>query len=299
MENQYLLLVSVLLGMTVGAVVYGVAATIVSIWSGEPEAAGDARRDSLLFLILRPIAKRIENSKGDAKELAECRRLLDAAGPFWGGMSAAEVLAVRYLMLPLGILWGAVIGGALELGGLVMLALGLAAALILRMLPVDALKRQADRRRRSFMKQLPGALDMLLIAGRAGMDLRNAILYLADHYIPGAVSEELQRVRRDLAFGASLSDALMEMAGRLGVTELTSLVVALTQSLETGTSISDTLSVFTSDLRRRRLLGAKEEAQTATVKIAFPMLLLIIPGIFIVLLGPVLLKLIHSVFSGV
>ena len=77
MENQYLLLVSVLLGMTVGAVVYGVAAKIVSIWSGEPEAAGDARRDSLLFLILRPIAKRIENSKGDAKELAECRRLLD------------------------------------------------------------------------------------------------------------------------------------------------------------------------------------------------------------------------------
>lgn len=295
MENQYLLLVSVLLGMTVGAVVYGVAAKIVSIWSGEPEAAGDARRDSLLFLILWPIAKRIENSKGDAKELAECRRLLDAAGPFWGGMSAAEVLAVRYLMLPLGILWGVVIGGALELGGLVMLALGLAAALILRMLPVDALKRQADRRRRSFMKQLPGALDMLLIAGRAGMDLRNAILYLADHYIPGAVSEELQRVRRDLAFGASLSDALMEMAGRLGVTELTSLVVALTQSLETGTS----MSVFTSDLRRRRLLGAKEEAQTATVKIAFPMLLLIIPGIFIVLLGPVLLKLIHSVFSGV
>ena len=281
--------------MTVGAVVYGVAAKIVSIWSGEPEAAGDARRDSLLFLILWPIAKRIENSKGDAKELAECRRLLDAAGPFWGGMSAAEVLAVRYLMLPLGILWGVVIGGALELGGLVMLALGLAAALILRMLPVDALKRQADRRRRSFMKQLPGALDMLLIAGRAGMDLRNAILYLADHYIPGAVSEELQRVRRDLAFGASLSDALMEMAGRLGVTELTSLVVALTQSLETGTS----MSVFTSDLRRRRLLGAKEEAQTATVKIAFPMLLLIIPGIFIVLLGPVLLKLIHSVFSGV
>ena len=295
MENQYLLLVSVLLGMTAGAVVYGVAAKIVSIWSGEPEAAGDARRDSLLFLILWPIAKRIENSKGDAKELAECRRLLDAAGPFWGGMSAAEVLAVRYLMLPLGILWGVVIGGALELGGLVMLALGLAAALILRMLPVDALKRQADRRRRSFMKQLPGALDMLLIAGRAGMDLRNAILYLADHYIPGAVSEELQRVRRDLAFGASLSDALMEMAGRLGVTELTSLVVALTQSLETGTS----MSVFTSDLRRRRLLGAKEEAQTATVKIAFPMLLLIIPGIFIVLLGPVLLKLIHSVFSGV
>ena len=53
-------------------------------------------------------------------------------------MNAAEVLAVRYLMLPLGFLWGAVIGGALELGGLVMLALGLAAALILRMLPVDS-----------------------------------------------------------------------------------------------------------------------------------------------------------------
>ena len=183
MENQYLLLASVLLGLTVGAVAYGIAAKIISIWSGEPETAGDARRDSLLFAILRPIAQRIENSKGDAKELAECRRLLDAAGQFWGGMTASEVLAVRYLMLPLGFLWGAVIGGALELGGLVMLALGLAAALVLRMLPVDSLKRQADHRRRNFMKQLPGALDMLLIAGRAGMDLRNAILYLADHIL--------------------------------------------------------------------------------------------------------------------
>ena len=214
MENQYLLLVSVLLGMTVGAVVYGVAAKIVSIYQ---EAGG-----------------------------------------------IPQVLSHRLCCFQ------SVLRSAAESGTAV-----------------------------NPMKQLPGALDMLLIAGRAGMDLRNAILYLADHYIPGAVSEELQRVRRDLAFGASLSDALMEMAGRLGVTELTSLVVALTQSLETGTSISDTLSVFTSDLRRRRLLGAKEEAQTATVKIAFPMLLLIIPGIFIVLLGPVLLKLIHSVFSGV
>ena len=298
MENQYLLLASVLLGLTVGAVVYGGAAKMISAWSGDAETPEDSRKDSLLFQILRPIAKWIEKNGGHAKDLAECRRLLEAAGPFWGGMSAAEVLAVRYLMLPLGVLWGAVIGGALELGGLVMLALGLAAALILWMLPLDSLKRQAEHRRKNFMKQLPGALDMLLIAGRAGMDLRNAILYLADHYIPGAVSEELQRVRRELLFGSSLSDALMRMAERLEVTELTSLAVALTQSLETGTSISDTLSVFTADLRRKRLLGAKEEAQTATVKIAFPMLLLIIPGIFIVLLGPVLLKLIHSVFSG-
>lgn len=299
MENQYLLLASVLLGLTAAAAVYGITVKILSVWSGDRKSMEDGGKDSLLFTILRPVAQRIKSDRKNEKELAECRRLLGAAGTFWGGMDAGEVLAVRYLMLPLGLLWGVLIGGMLNLGVLITLALGLAAALILRMFPMDSLKRQAERRRREFMKQLPGALDMLLIAGHAGMDLRNAILYLADHYIPGAFSEELQRVRGELMFGASLAEALMKMAERLSVTELTSLVVALTQSLETGTSISDILSVFTTDLRKRRLLGAKEEAQTATVKMAFPMLLLIIPGIFIVLLGPVILKLIHNIFHGI
>ena len=141
------------------------------------------------------------------------------------------------------------------------------------------------------MKQLPGALGHA-VDRRARRNWICAMRFFIWRIItsPERFRRELQRVRRDLAFGASLSDALMEMAGRLGVTELTSLVVALTQSLETGTSISDTLSVFYLGPAQAETARSKGGGADRNREIAFPMLLLIIPGIFIVLLGPVLLK---------
>ncbi len=291
MEKNYLILASILAGLAAAAFIYGLVSRIIVFFSGENKLPAPDRDETFLLMLVAPFAVMVEQSKGMAKELAECRSLLNTAGKFWGGMTASEVIASRFLMIPAGFLWGGLMGAALGGGAALSLLLGLIAALVLRCYPMDALKRQAAQRQKEFVKHLPGALDMLLISGRAGMDLRNSILYLADNYIPGTLTEEIQRVRSELAFGASLSDSLMNMAARINVTEVTSLVVALTQALETGTSISDILATITADLRRRRLLGAREEAQTAAVKIAFPMLLLIIPGIFIVLLGPVILKL--------
>jgi tight adherence protein C len=80
----------------------------------------------------------------------------------------------------------------------------------------------------------------------------------------------------------------------MDVAEFSTLVIAITQSIETGTSIANTLATTAAEMRNSRLLIAKEEAQKVTVKITFPMLLLIVPGVFIVLLGPIILKLIFK-----
>ena len=90
---------------------------------------------------------------------------------------------------------------------------------------------------------------------------------------------------------------MLDMATRMELPELGSLCIALSQALETGTSMSQILAQATADIRKQRLLAAKNEAQKATVSIAFPMLLLIVPGLFIVLLGPVAINMIEHVFS--
>lgn len=299
MVNPYHWTVSIFAGLTCGAMIYGLLAKALPYWlhGQAPEPGGGSGRNSLFLLLLRPLADYFESSGKYIKELTRYQSLLSAAGSFWGGMTAAEVYAARYFLPLAGLLWGfvlsAVCGGGAALGTL----LGAVAAIILAMYPEDALKRQAEKRRKEFMKQLPGALDLLLISGQAGLDLRSSILYLADHFPPGPLTGELGYVRRDLMLGASLSDALTGMSQRMGIMELTSLTVAVSQSLETGSSVTQTLRAFASDLRRRHLTAIREEAQKVGVKIAFPMLLLIIPGVFIVLLGPVILRLIGNIFN--
>ena len=136
--------------------------------------------------------------------------------------------------------------------------------------------------------------NCMLIAVRTGLDLRSSVIYVADNYIDGAIKEELQKAKQSLTFGETLSDALLKTASRMDVAEFSTLVIAITQSIETGTSIANTLATTAAEMRNSRLLTAKEEAQKVTVKITFPMLLLIVPGVFIVLLGPVILKLIFK-----
>jgi tight adherence protein C len=180
------------------------------------------------------------------------------------------------------------------LNAFIVLCVSAFAAIVMFMLPQDSLKRQAQKRQAQFQRQLPGALDLLLIAVRTGLDLRSSIIYVADNYIDGAIKEELQKAKQSLTFGETLSDALLKTAYRMDVAEFSTLVIAITQSIETGTSIANTLATTAAEMRNSRLLIAKEEAQKVTVKITFPMLLLIVPGVFIVLLGPIILKLIFK-----
>lgn len=296
--ETYLWLSAVFAGLTIAVVVYALTSKCAGMFSSKSNVKNVGKeRNSLLISLLRPFASSIESSPRYEKDLAKYHRMLDMSGPFWGGMTPAEVVASRYIMPIFGSLWALVIGMAFKLPFLIIFVLILLASFIVSKLPESSLLSCVQKQKILFLRQLPGALDLLLISVKSGMDLRSSITYLASNYIDGPVKNELRRVERSVALGGSLSDSLMEMSDRMDLPILTSLIISLTQALETGTSIANILHMATGDIRKQQLVQAKTDAQTATVKIAFPLLLLIVPGMFIVLLGPVAIRMLTSVLN--
>ena len=116
-------------------------------------------------------------------------------------------------------------------------------------------------------------------------------------YIPGPVKEEFSIFLREIKLGIPATEALANISYRIDMPEVCSIFISLSQSIEMGTSISGILSDIVTELRKKRLLSAETEAQKTVVKITFPLLFLILPGIFIVLLAP-LIKPIMQALSG-
>lgn len=106
--------------------------------------------------------------------------------------------------------------------------------------------------------------------------------------------EELTLLRNEVAFGASLPAALNHVAERVGTPEATAVFTTLAQAMEMGTSISDNLRSAAELIRRQARNRAQERAQKAVVNMSFPLLLLILPGVFIVLLAPLVLQYLAS-----
>ncbi len=153
-------------------------------------------------------------------------------------------------------------------------------------------QRIAERRTRCLM-ELPALLDLLIIACSAGMALEQALTVVA-RQSQGAVAQELQRVSRELALGqATLVEALEAMADRLAVPEMTSFVSHLRAAFEQGIPVVQALAVQGETLREQKRLRIVEEGGKATTRMILPVAVLILPVLFVVLLFPAAVELIH------
>ncbi len=253
----------------------------------------------LLKDILAPLASIVSgmhDSPSASKELSEYRRLLISAGGF-AGLNAAEIYSLKIVM-PLAFAIFAVPACVL-----LKLDMGIASlcvvffAVLLYFYPATALRQKAERRRSLFVRQLPGGLDILKIAADAGLDFQKSISYLVDIYVPGPVREEFSVFQREIKLGVPATDALVNVAHRIGAPEAATVFISLSQAVEMGTSVSEMLGDTVAEIRKKRLLSAETEAQKTVVKITFPLLFLILPGIFIVLLAP-MIKPIMQAFAG-
>lgn len=203
------------------------------------------------------------------------------------------------------------------IGAKVLLALGLGALLAVRFaqspsgvnallaiggvafgfyLPDGVLDARVTRRKNALRADLAGVIDQLAIMVRAGLSLEAAIVRCA-HTRSGAMAEELARAVQDTRVGASQRQALTNLAERVDVPEVTALVAALAQADQLGVPLGDTLRVQAGEIRLRQQQAAEELAMTLPVKILFPMVLCILPVIFIVLLGPAAIVILEA-FPG-
>jgi len=212
------------------------------------------------------------------------RRLLHAGEPL--DLVSAEFLG---LQLGLGIV-AAVCAGAVAVvrvgpapAWIILGALG--GFLIGILAPSVALDRAGRSRKRRILRALPSALDMLALSARAGMTFDGAIAQVAQQW-DGPLSTEFRRMLSEFRVGRDRRDALRDMAERTGVTEVARFANAIIQSDALGVPISKVLRDQAIEMRTRRRQRAEEAARKAPIKMLFPMVALIFPALFVVILGP-------------
>ena len=249
-------------------------------------AGGVKQSGSSFRTILAPIALFIEHRRGRDLELNRTLERME-------GATAAEVFAARFV-LPL--IAFAVI---LPLGAMLRLSGGLAFmgavffAVLMYAYPESGLKAAAEERTRRFTRDLPGALDVMRLVAQSGGDLLSAIRAVIDVMPGGPVRDELSRVVAEVTIGTSLAAALNNVAARIGTNEANAVFSTLAQSLEMGTSVAENLQGAAQLIRHAARVKAQTQAQKAVVNMSFPLLLLILPGIFIVLFAPLVIQFIN------
>ncbi len=164
-------------------------------------------------------------------------------------------------------------------------------------LPMLQLKGQISRRQDSVVKALPDALDLLTICVEAGLGFEQAMGKVYEKW-DNDLAREFGRVLQEIQLGKRRSDALRDMSNRLDVPDVTTFVAALIQAEQLGVSIAKILRVQADQMRIKRRQRAQEKAQQAPVKMIIPMVLLIFPSIWIVLLGPSVIILMESGVLG-
>jgi tight adherence protein C len=172
-------------------------------------------------------------------------------------------------------------------------------ALLGLILPVGYLLRAKRLRQTKLRRSLPDALDLLVVCVEAGISLDAALLRVARDmvYVHPELAREMLIVNRKTNAGITREVALRGLWDRTGVDEIRTLVSSLIQSEKWGTSTSRVLRITAETLRRKRRYDAEKRAATAPIKMIIPMALLIFPALFVVILGPAVMKIVGA-FSG-
>ena len=233
------------------------------------------------------------------KELTGAQLLLNQAGIRSAGAYRAYV-AVRWI-LPVGLVILAIsyaksVGLANPMTLTLVLSCGIAGVI----LPDFLLRRKIRRRQEEITDALPDGLDLLVVCVEAGLGLNAAFVRLTEEFqlASPALSEEFDIVNREMVAGKPRQEALRALSDRTGVEEVKSLVAMLVQTEKLGTSLAQSLRVHSDSLRTRRRQRAEEAAAKTTIKLVFPLVFLLFPALFIVILGPGLIQIFSSLFTG-
>ncbi|TMD28361.1 MAG: type II secretion system F family protein [Chloroflexi bacterium] len=244
----------------------------------------------------RPFVKQLESmlrpvSRLPARTAIQLRQKLSQAGNP-GNLTPAGFQAVRSLMAIVGLALGVlfpfglpVVAGA-PLWGAVFAGAGFLA-------PGLWLEQRIGFRRRQIQRSLAEATDLLTLVVESGMSLDEGLLSITERF-HNALGDEIGKVLREIRLGRPRMAALEHMADTAGVPDLHHLVESIVQSDQMGVPIARLLRVQATEMRRRQRQGAQERAAQASSRMVFPMVGCIFPVLWIVLLGPAIIQVLHS-----
>ena len=212
-------------------------------------------------------------------------RLLAAGSPH--GFEPEDYWGFTIFCIVLFGLMGALMG---LMTGTVYVFLGFAAAGIL--LPFTYLSDMIRRRQTRVRKELPFALDLLTLSVEAGMDFTAALANIVERLKKSPLAQEFDQAVKEINIGKQRSDALRDMAGRLAMTEVNTVVSSLIQADQLGTGLGTVLRIQAEDVRIRRFQSAEKRASEVPVKMLFPLVAFIFPVTFLMIAAPLLIELV-------
>ncbi len=165
-------------------------------------------------------------------------------------------------------------------------------------LPGMGLARMAKRRAHKIRLALADALDLLVVSVEAGLGLDQALSRVGAElaFAYPQLSDELRLINLELRAGKPRAEALRNLADRTGVDDLSSLVTMLIQTDKFGTSVAQSLRVYSETLRTKRRQRAEEAAAKTGVKMVFPLVFCIFPAIWVVTIGPAAIRFMTVLF---
>jgi tight adherence protein C len=221
------------------------------------------------------------------------RKLIMAGSPF--GWDADRVLVAKVACLAggmiLGFLFLAIFGFAWPLRVLGFLAISLFGY----WLPNIVLANAVQRRQNEIRSALPDSIDLLTICVEAGLGFDAALAHVSRN-TTGPLANEIYRTLQEVQLGRSRNEAMRNLADRTNVPELRAFVLSMVQADVFGVSVANVLRVQAKEMRMKRRQLAEERAMKVPIKVLFPVLFCIFPALFVVILGPAIMR-IAEVFT--
>jgi tight adherence protein C len=242
------------------------------------------------------LSKALESD--DASKAGKLKTRLANAG-FSSPNAVRNFLAIKLVALGTGLFLGGGVGlvtSGFSRGSLYSVICGGGLGFYLPELTLTVLR--SIRQEKIFL-QLPDALDLLVVCVEAGLGLDAGMRRVSEELSTGApeICTELSTCNMQLQMGKPRREVLHELGTRTGVDDVRSLAAILIQADRFGSSIAQALRVQSDSMRVKRRQLAEEKAQKTAVKMIFPLVLFIFPGIFVVLVGPAAIQIMEKMLT--
>lgn len=230
-----------------------------------------------------------------AKNSPELKRRLVCAG-FRHPRAPGIVQSIRTVLIALFAVAGVIAGFVLQFPLPRVVLMGCAGAIAGHILPARILLILIGRRKKAIARGLPHVLDLMVVCVESGLGMDQATLQVAkelQHAYP-ALCDEFTVMNLELRAGKRRTEALHNLSERAGVDDLKKLAAVLIQADKFGTSVGQTLRSHSDYMRVMTRQRAEEKAAKLAVKLVFPIFFFILPALFVVTLGPVVMKMVNE-----